>query len=226
MLGCTTIINVTINELDAFVKTIMEQLGIDNPIEVLRMVKAGELRISVTKPRWIEKEGIVYFQVTSDGTSGRDWISRLKRNLYEVDDYVECVLRSKYFKPTSGVTYEIAVLKGGLFIDKSISVQNIRKSGKAYKFTTPSAEVACLIREKFSDRELKAMRLNNIATMHRPIKDSYGNPLLLVTCGSIGGPGLCCNYEYSDSKMNRSNGFAFVSSIVSESETPAADAVG
>lgn len=212
-----TIQNVETGKLNALVNNIMKQAGINDPNEAIRMVNAGEVQISVIKPEWTEKDGVIRFSVTSDGTIGEAWIARLENKGFRVGDYAKSVLRSKSFKPTSGVTTEIAVLKGEIFSDNDRITKNIRKEAKNRKLSTPNAEIACLIREKFSDKELEAMGLYWIVAMHEPIKDSDGAPRLLGVGRSDGGSWLRAGYGNPDGEWPRSSGFAFVVSQVSSS---------
>jgi len=204
-------------KLNALVKNIMKQTGVDDPNEAVRLVNSGEWTLTGSVQRWTEKDGIIYFSVTSDGTTGEQWITRLESKGFRVSDYAKSILRSKSFKPTSGVTSEIAVLKGELFSDNERITKNIRKDAKNRKFTTPNAEVACLIREKFTDKELEAMGLYWIVAMHEPIKDSGGDPTLLNASRLGDGSWLDARYAYPGSEWDRARGFAFVVSQVSGS---------
>lgn len=195
----------------------MTQTGITDPEEAVRMMNSGELKVSVIKPKWTEKDGVIYFSVTSDGTTGEEWIARLESKSFGVVDCAKSVLRSKSFKPTSGVTYEIAVLKGELFSDNERITKNIRKEAKNRKLFTPNAEVACLIREKFSDKELGAMGLHWIIAMHEPIEDTDDGPVLLIAHRDRGGSWLLAGYGSPGSEWGRVVGFAFVVSQVSSS---------
>ncbi|KKT13572.1 MAG: hypothetical protein UV95_C0001G0109 [Candidatus Falkowbacteria bacterium GW2011_GWF2_43_32] len=195
----------------------MKQTGVNNPNEAVRMVNAGEVQISVIKPKWIEKNGVVYFSVTSDGTTGEQWISRLESKIFRVKDDAKSVLRSKSFKPTSGITYKIAVLKSELFSDNERVTKNIRKDAKNRRLTTPNAEVACLIRERFSNKELEIMDLYWIVVMHESIKDFDGDPSLLSADRRGRGSWLGTCYGGPDDRWSRSGGFAFVVSQVSNS---------
>jgi len=205
-----TIQNVETGKLNALVNNIMKQTGIDNPNEAIRMVNAGEIQITVIKTRWTEKDGVIRFSVVSDGTTGEQWIARLESKGFRVGDYAKSALCSKSFKPTNGITYEIAVLKGELFSDSSRIIKNICKEAKNRKLSTPNAEIACLIREKFSDKELEAMGLYWIVAMHKPIKDSDGNSNLLGANRFDGGFWLDAGYGSPDDEWSRVDGFAFV----------------
>ena len=206
-------------QLNAVVKNIMAQISIKDPKEAVRMINAGELNISVIKPaiKWREENKVIYFSVTSDGTTGEEWITHLASKGFRVGDYAKSILRSKSFKPTSDITYEIAVLKGELFSDNERIIKNIRKEAKTWKFITPNAEVACLIREKFSDKELKAKGLYWIVVMHEPIKDSGGDPMLLSADRYGGGSWLSAYCDNPGDEWSRRDGFAFVVSQVSGS---------
>ena len=207
--------NVLPGKLNALVKNIMRQTGVNDPNEAVRMVNAGKAQILVVKPKWTEKNYIISFFVISYGLTGEEWIARLESKGFCVGDYAKRVLRSKSFKPTSGVIYKIAVLKGELFNDNERITKNIRKKAEDYKFSTPNAEVACLIREKFTDKELEAMGLHSIITMHEPIKDSDDNPKLLGACCGYYDPWLGTGYGNPDFKWGDcSGGFAFVVSQI------------
>lgn len=173
--------------------------------------------LSVFEPirSWREEDGVIYFWVTSDGTTGEDWIKRLEGNGFRVGDYAKQVLRTPSFKPTSGVTTEVAVLKGMLFEDNDRITKKIRAEGALRKLSKPNAELACLIREKFTDKEIEQMGLWYIVAMHEPINDSGGDPRLLSGVCSDGGRWL---YAYDDRPgdgWSRGYGFAFAVSQVS-----------
>ncbi|MEX1120240.1 MAG: hypothetical protein WEB94_00595 [Candidatus Paceibacterota bacterium] len=133
-----------------------------------------ELSVSSPVRSWREEDDVIYFSVTSDGTTGEDWIKRLKGNGFRVGDYAKQVLRSPDFKPTSGVTTEVAVLKGMLFEDNVRITKKIRAEADKRKLGKPEPELACLIRLKFTDKEIEAMGLIWIFAMHEPINDSGG----------------------------------------------------
>ncbi|MFA5024412.1 MAG: hypothetical protein WC523_05640 [Patescibacteria group bacterium] len=167
--------------------------------------------IESSTSKFREENGVIYFSVTSDGKTGEEWIEYFAKKGYRVGDYV---LRSKDFKPTAGITTEVAVLKGVLFEDKNRITKNIRAEAAKRKLLTPNAEVACLIRDKFTNEELKAMDLYCIVTMHDPINDSGVGPLLLHVHRSGDGSWLNADFGEPGSQWGRDNGFAFVVSQV------------
>src|SRR3990167_9358199 len=173
-------VDLTAGQLNAIVKKLG---GHDGAIKFLQ----DKLTVSEPTRNWREQDGVIYFSVTSDGTTGPQWIERLEGKGFRLSDYAKSVLRSPDFKPTSGVTTEIAILKGMLFADNDRITKKIRAEADKRKLTKSNAEVACLIRENFSDKEIEALGLWWIVAMHEPIKDSGGGPSLLGADGYDGG---------------------------------------
>ena len=133
---------------------------------------------------------------------------------HDVGAYAKQVLRSLDFKPTNGVTIEAAVLKGTFFKDNDRITRKIRAEADKRKWAKPNAEVACLIREKFTDEEIEARGLWWIITMHEPIKDSDGDPYLLNALRSGVGRWLSACRDRSGEGWLRADGFAFAVSQV------------
>lgn len=156
---------------------------------------------------WREQDGVIYMQVTSDGTTGPQWIKRLLDKGYRLSQYAKDKLESPGFKPTCSVTYEIAVLKGTLFEDGDRTVKKIGADASKRNWQKPGAEVACLIREKFSDEEIRQMGLVRIIVMHEPIKDQSGALCHLhVSTHQNSSRGL---YAYSIDKVENVEGLAY-----------------
>lgn len=199
--------DLTAGQLNAIVKKLG---GHDGAIKFLQ----GKLTVFEPTRNWREQDGVIYLSVTSDGTTGPQWIERLEGKGFCLSDYAKSVLRSPDFKPTSGVTTEIAILKGMLFEDNDRITKKIRAEADKRKLTKPNAEVACLIRENFSDEEIEAMGLWWIVAMHEPIKDSIGDPRLLDADRYGGGRWLCAYCGKPGSRWGRESGFAFVVSQV------------
>ena len=198
----------TAGQLNAIVKKLG---GHDRALRFLR----DELSVSSPSRSWREEDDVIYFSVTSDGTTGEDWIKRLEGNGFRVGDYAKQVLRSPDFKPTNGVTTEVAVLKGMLFEDNDRITKKIRAEADKRKLSKPNAELACLIREKFTDKEIEAMGLWYIVAMHEPINVSDGGPRLLDAYRFDVGRWLNASYDRPGLRWNRVHGFAFAVSQVS-----------
>jgi hypothetical protein len=124
--------------------------------------------------QWYETSDTIYFSVTSNGKTGEDWIEYLENRGFRMTEYTKRILRSKDFKPTFGVTTKVAVLKGAAFKDTpgaGTSVERIRNEAARALLTTPNAEIACLIRDKFTDSDMFRMGLLGIMVMHEPIHE-------------------------------------------------------
>ncbi|MBI2628249.1 MAG: hypothetical protein HYW71_02345 [Candidatus Niyogibacteria bacterium] len=198
----------TAGQLNAIVKKLG---GHDMALRFLR----DELSVSEPIRSWREEDGVIYFSVTSDGTTGEDWIKHLEGNGFHVGDYAKQVLRSPDFKPTNGVTTKVAVLKGILFEDNGRITKKIRAEADKRKLSKPNAELACLIREKFTDKEIEAMGLWYIVAMHEPISDSFGDPRLLDANRLDDGRWLNAFNVRPVNRWSRVHGFAFAVSQVS-----------
>ena len=170
----------------------------------------NELTVVEVVRRWREQDGIIYFTLPpTDGTTGRQWIERLAGKKIQIGEYSKYIFLSNDFKPTIGIITEIAVIKGMLFEDSERVTKNIRAMAESLKFTKPNPEVACLIREMFTDAEIEEMGLRWIVAMHEPIKDSDGDPGLLGAHRYAGGPWLLAHSGRPDYQWDRDNGFAF-----------------
>lgn len=192
---------------------------------IQRLTEATPRHIELA-PRWREENGVIYFSVTSDGTTGSVWISRLKQRGFQLNGYAESMICSSDFVPTpAGTIHKVAVLKGRLFSDSGRVTRKIRAAADAgtltpgHKLFAPHPEVACLIRENFSDKDIEKMGLRWIITMHDPIydpiKDLGGDPSLLGTGRGVGGGWLDAGFGGPGFGWGRGNGFAFVLSQVS-----------
>lgn len=169
---------------------------------------------SVNNHNWQEQGGVVYLKVTSDGTTGPEWVKRLDKKGFRVGDYAKTVLLSEEFKPTRGVATEIIIIKGTAYNDFDRSTYNIRDIAKRGMLKTPNMEVACLIRENFSDADIKAMGLIWIVVMHEPIKDSGRDQILLGLDRDDDGHWLRTYCGMYGRRWNSGYGFAFVVSTV------------
>lgn len=161
--------------------------------------------------RWREVDGVIYLTVTLDNpTLGDEWISRTEMKGNRAGDCVKSVLRSKKFMPSVAGTYEVAILRGLLVEDSDRTTQNIRAKAKEMNFRTPNADIACLIREQFTDEEIEAMGLSWIVTMHEPIEDAVRDPNFLTVRLNDGGRWLDVCGDYPGNKWGCETGFMFL----------------
>ncbi len=174
----------------------------------------GEITIAEPDRRFEEKDGVIYITVTSDGKTGAEWVAHFEKKGIRLTKYAKSFLLSDDFKPTKGVTYRIAILKGMLFSDSDRVTKKIRAEADRRNLGKPNAEVGCLIRDNFSDDEIEAMGLIWIVAMHEPIEDSDGSPGLLGASRGVDGRWLHAYGGHPGSGWFREHGFAFVVSQV------------
>jgi hypothetical protein len=209
------IAEVATGKLNALVKNIMRQTGTSDPNEAVRLVNSGEWILTNPVRRWREQDGVIYFSVTSNGMTGPQWIEHFEKKGIQLSKWAKDVLLSPDFKPTNGVTTEVAVLKGMLFEDNDRVTSKIRAEAGKRKLVKPNAELGCLIRDMFTDEEIAAMGLVWIVAFHEPIKDSDGVPYLLSADRTGDGRWLYAYYGRPDNRWGRGDGFAFAVSQVS-----------
>lgn len=194
------------------VEAIVNRLG---GMEGVQRFLRGELIVSEPTRRWREQDGVIYFSVTSNGMTGPQWIEHFEKKGVRLSKWAKDVLLSPDFKPTNGMTTEVAVLKGMLFEDNERVTSKIRAEANKRKLTKPEAELGCLIRDMFTDEEIEAMGLMWIAAFHEPIKDSDGDPDSLSANRHGDGHWLDAYCDKPDYRWNRDNGVAFPVSQVS-----------
>jgi hypothetical protein len=199
-------------ELDGQLGEIKRQLrqlsGYPFSVDGLRVALQDVIEGHFVSKLWREEDGVIYFSVTSDGTTGGGWIGRLENKGFLLGGYTKAVLRSPNFKPTNGVTTEVGIIRGSLFEDDDRVTRTIRGEAANRKFSRPRAELACLIREKLTDEDLKAMGLNCISVMHEPIKVDRDSFLL----GAVRDGWLTTRSGEPYSKWPLGEGYAFAAS--------------
>ncbi|MEK7552092.1 MAG: hypothetical protein AAB534_01620 [Patescibacteria group bacterium] len=166
---------------------------------------------------WREENGVIYFSVTSDGTTGEGWMKWFDENFYPLSDEARTLLRSPFFVATSGVTTEIAVLKVGFIpvVERTTLAIRIRASQRDLR--VPNAEVVCLIRRMFTNDQIREMGLYWIVALHNPLH--CGNePFFLVARWHSTQPWLVAYCVKPTDVWDQDGGVAFA---VSSTSTPA-----
>ncbi len=181
----------------------------------------GEFLDSEPTRSWYEQDGVIYFSVTSDGTTGEEWITRLESKGFRLHDYPKRLIRSFYHVPTKATVIEVAVLKGMLFrrtlfknelVTRRIHAKvKARLVGCSRNLCKPSIDLACLIREKFTDEEIVAMKLSSIVVMSEPISiTSFGASLSLLAVDTLdSGRRISVCSGAPSAKWEPDQGFAF-----------------
>lgn len=172
---------------------------------------------SDSKQARLEEEGVIYFSVTSDGTTGEEWVEYFESK-ETGNSYIDSFLLSEEFKPTKGVVTEVAVLKGTIFEDDyDYRIIHAEANKRGLIKLNAEVEVAGLIFKKFTNEEMRAMGLSAIAVIQpiRPDNDSVFW-LTVECCGDKCRYDECCDGDslhlsmyYPSSDWGRRSGFAF-----------------
>jgi len=181
---------------------------------------SGKITVSEPIRSWREQDGVIYFTVVSNRKTGQEWMDYFTSKGNRISIRAKQLLLSDDFKNTitNKVVTEMAVLKGMLFNDGDRTIDNIRAEARKRNWSAPNAEDACLIRDMFTDEDLKTMGLFWLITMHKPIEDSGGGPGLLSANRDGDGGWLRAYCDEPGHRFYRGGGFAFtVSQVVLES---------
>ncbi len=191
------------------IETIVKRLGgEDGALSFIR----GDLEVVERFPlQWTEENSVIYFSLTSDGTTGGEWINRFERKGVVVDSVVKQVICSKDFIPTKGMTTEVVVIKGCFFINEKRNDKSIRATAETMKLLKPSMELAYLIGGRFISSDIRSMGLSRIVIMGEPYIYN-GHSVSLFISGA--GDRLVLNpyYEF-DGDYTIGTGFAFAKAV-------------
>jgi hypothetical protein len=181
-------------------------------VEVTESVSEGAVIPTAPTPTaWtVDDEGNIHFTLTSNGFTREQWKQHLERRHWRISDNARKVLRRATKAPTNGVTYNIVIRPGKKIDDSDRITKKIRAAADKKGWVKPHWEVACLIRDTFTDEQLEQMGLWYIVTMHEPIKDSVGGaPLLLDSIRRVDGRWLDAHYDRPGGLWHDCGGFAF-----------------
>ncbi len=157
--------------------------------------------------KWTKERDLICFSVVSAGKTGAEWFALFQAMGYRVGDCAKNILLKKLVS-TDGLEYQIAIISDASKVD--CTTASIRRDASRRGFINPDVEIACLIREMFTDEDIKAMGFDTLVIMHDPIKDSNNDLSLLYVCSdnwldvSRGCP------DYSWGWDHKIHGFVFV----------------
>jgi hypothetical protein len=163
----------------------------------------------ITEISFLVKGGNLYFDVTSNGMTGQEWLEYFDSQGTKVTDSARSVLLSPSFKPTDGKTTPIVVFPGSVFEDGERTGSTVRKYAKKFGHREPDLEVSCLIRAGFTDKKLKELNMRSIFVMHKPVLDHEKNEVILRAGYDEVKNALCVYTGEPDIKFERKRGFAF-----------------
>ncbi|MFA5348784.1 MAG: hypothetical protein WC309_00220 [Candidatus Paceibacterota bacterium] len=193
--------DVTTGQKNAVFKELAGQMRVGTAGEVVLGICSREWVLQHRPKFWMEGD-LIRFNVVTNGRSGEEWIRVLRSQGKRLSGEAERVLRSPDFIPTTGQNIEVAVLRGELFADRERFTRNVRAEAVRRCLGEINMEVACLIREKFTDKQIEEMGLWWIIVMHQ-------GPVLLGGCRRAGGSWLRADYDGPGFGWYRVGGFAF-----------------
>jgi len=102
--------------------------------------------------------------------SGQDWIKHFQVKGINIGHYVQMILIAGFMPSKKGTVYNLVIVKGELFSDNNRTTSKIRENAYLSGMYKPeNVEIACLVREMFTDEEIEKMGLYWIVTMHEPV---------------------------------------------------------
>lgn len=144
----------------------------------------------IIKPkRWSEKHRVISLPtLASPGiASGEKWLHRFEVTGLSLSPRVRSILTSPHFHPApSGTLHSVKIVRGKVFGNEQRTTEAMRRyvSEVVYgeKPKASHLELACLIRDAFTDDELRRMGLSWIVVMHKPLENENGEPHQLTVC--------------------------------------------
>lgn len=131
--------------------------------------------------------GHVIITITGLDLAGADEIKRLEAAGYRVGDYAKSCFKSTradgYDKNhrLGAREYKLALIPGKeIARDSDRTTAALRKLGDKYGYGKPRGGHIPRIREAVSDKQMEEMGIWYIASLHDPIKDSGGDPGVLI----------------------------------------------
>lgn len=205
----------TRGQIDAALMKIGDDVNMSTE-EGLRAYLRGDLVVQRPNQSWYERNGVIYLSVTSDGTTGPEWEKWYDPKGFKLSFEARFLLNSASFKPTRGITTHVGIIKGMWFEKADRITSKIHADAVSRMWSKPNAEIACLIRKKYSNAEIEEMGLTWITAMHEPIAGSGGRQdLLAMGRNDAGDPWLLAHWDKPGLEWRRGDGFAFAVSQVS-----------
>ena len=159
----------------------------------------------------VNKAKEMWKSLTSTGVTGETWITHLEGKGFRVDDYAKQILRSEAFTSTTGTVYDLVVIKGEEFpTDAERTNEKVRAEAKRRGYLTPPAEVAPMLRESISDKEIEKMGLYALIVMHEPVAGADDDLYLLGVNRYGGGQWLLSYLGFPQRQWIRARGFVFL----------------
>lgn len=146
------------------------------------------------------------------GLTGPEWIERLEKNKYRLSSYAKDVLNSPDWereRMKKGEEVEVAFVSVKEMGKSSATTKEIQEYAADKGYGIPKGELALLVGEAVSDKEIDKMGAWYIATLHSPIADSGGDPLVLHSDRDGDGPWVGTYWDGPGGQWRGLGAFAF-----------------
>ncbi len=178
------------------------------------MIVSAENTVAVDQ--WSDRGDSVGFILITNNKTGRGWLRHFKQRNILIGNHTKRALCSEDFMPTCSMRLEIEVLKGSMFLDNRRTLIHMGREAKKRGLCAADPEVACLIRDAFTDAMILRMGVRFIVVGHQPIAiPIFGD--VLLGAGDVGEKSGCWlgMVEYMPSTpFFAQDGIAFVKSCV------------
>lgn len=206
--------DVPTGKLNALVKCLMKCMKIGNHHEVIRRITSGRWIVK-EKVRWkINPNGTWSGTVTSQGATGSDWISDLRRNDFNISEEALAAFTPQEFSVSDGVERNMIIIPEACIVDPNThcTMRHVSSKATELKLAWPySPEVACLVRRSMSDSLMRGMGFEKIVCMSSFNHDGHSKFLVLAPGRLI----ETCLADDPDGRFGSGVGFAFVTDSIS-----------
>lgn len=123
-----------------------------------------------------ETDGVIYLTLISRGLTGPEWIDLIGKKGFSTysSRSVAKVLMSPDFKPlTAGTNIDVAILPDTFCSESELTMANINAEAVRRGWVKTHAEIACLIRENVSNKDMENIELCYIMAVHDPIEHKF-----------------------------------------------------
>lgn len=164
------------------------------------------------------EHGHVVFTVTGLDLTGAQEIGRLKDAGFRFGKYVKQCLTStrtdsydKNHRLIAGQQYKVAFMPTKeIEVDSHRTTANLRERGmEKYGYSKPLAGIVPRYREKISDKQMKEMGFQYIATPHDTINNADGDPGVLCADRRVDGSWVYAHWGKPDGQWSGLGAFAF-----------------
>ncbi len=146
--------------------------------------------------------------LVDDGRSNADIVASIEAKGGKVSNLAKDIIgRSKEQIPPAGTEYRLLGIRGDEFKSDMRTTRAIRRKAGRLRYRKPPMRVCLLLREKLNAREVFGHR---VVVLHRPVRDSNGDPSVLVLNRHGGRLWLISWDAYAEHEWCRGDLFVFL----------------